>query len=247
MNVRVVTLIRAVSITAALGTTACDRSTTTPSSSVSPTPVSQNVTVAGTVWLHDAGGVKLGANVQLDAYVQVGTEGSGTGVFGWRLAPTSSGPDGRYSFTVPTGAFVRVYVHARYQPCVTATAATGNTNLDVHIVVDPAQLGAHLPSELLVNTPTLSGRVFETTALGRQPVPDVTVMLDMVSGLGDVSATTLTDSDGNYVLCGLGGAAATAPGAASTYVYASKSGYRLADVGFVHLNGNTIRDIELQR
>jgi hypothetical protein len=246
MNVRVVALIRAVSITAALGSTACDRSTTTPSSSVSPTPVGQNATVAGMVWLHDTGGVKLGANVQLDAWVQIGTEGSGTGVSGRRLAPFSSGPDGRYSFTVPTGALVRVYAPS-YQPCVTATAATGNTNLDVHIVVDPAQLGAHLPSELLVYTPTLSGRVFETTALGRQPVPDVSVSLDMLSGLGDVSATTLTDSDGGYVLCGLGGAAATAPGVAITYVYASKSGYRLADVGFVHLNGNTIRDIELQR
>jgi hypothetical protein len=243
-----------VSIAAALGTIACDRSTTTPSSSGIPTPVvGQNATVAGTVWLHDTGGVKPDANVQLDAWVQIGTEGSGTGVSGRRLAPTNAGPDGRYSFTVPTGALLRVRagwhgdVPPRYQPCVAAIAATGNTNLDVHTIVDPAQLGAHLPSELLVNTPTLSGRVFETTALGQQPVPDVRVELDMLSGLGDVSATTLTDSDGAYVLCGLGDAAATAPGVAITYVYASKSGYRLADVGIVHLNGNTIRDIELQR
>jgi hypothetical protein len=211
-------------------------------------PVS-SVTVAGTVWLHDTGGVKPYANVQMNAWVQIGTEGSGTGVSGRRTAPISSGPDGRYSFTVPTGALVRVYTDslASYQPCVTAIAATGNANLDVHAIVDPAKLGAHLPSELLVDTPTLSGTVFETTALGRRPVPDVRVQLDMFGGLGDVSAQTLTDSDGGYVLCGLGGAAATAPHIASTYVYASKSGYRLADVGAVYLNGNTIRDIELQR
>ena len=237
MNVRVVGLMRAAMLTAVLGATACDRSTTTPSPLVSP-----NATVTGMVWLHDTGGVKPAANVQLAAWVQSGTEGSGTGVSGQRTAPTSSGPDGRYSFTIPTGAFFRLYVDslAVYQPCVTAIAATGNTNLDVHSIVDPAKLGAHLPSELLVNTSTLSGTVFETTALGRQPVPGVRLSLDMFFGLGDVSATTLTDSDGRYVLCGLGGVS-------STYVWALKSGYRTADVGNVPLNGNTIRDIELQR
>ena len=129
--------------------------------------------------------------------------------------------------------------------CVTAIGASGNTNLDVHVIADPAQLGAHLPGALLVDTPTLSGRVFETTALGRQPVPGVLLEVDMFSGLGDVSATTLTDADGGYVLCGLGGAGASFTG--SPYIYASKSGYQLADVGTVLVNGNTVRDIELQR
>jgi len=221
----------------ALTSFACsgDSVTTPPPTQV---PVS-SVTVAGTVWVHDTGGVKPYANVQMHAFVEMGHSGHDT-------APISSGPDGRYSFTVPTGALVRVYtISAAYQPCVTAIAATVNTNLDVHIV-DPAQLGAHLPSELLNDTPTLSGTVFETTALGRQPVPDVRVVLDMFRGLGDGSAWTLTDSDGRYVLCGLGGVA-TFPAFGSTYVYASKSGYRLGDVGTVYLNGNTIRDIELQR
>ena len=123
MNGHAAGFIGIVGITAALGTTACDHSTappTEPSPFVSPTQVGQDATVAGTVWLHDTGGVKLGANVQLDAWVQIGTEGSGTGVSGRRLAPSSSGPDGRYSLTVPTGALVRVYAYARYQPCVTA-------------------------------------------------------------------------------------------------------------------------------
>ena len=85
----------------------------------------------------------------------------------------------------------------------------------------------------------LIGAASITAALGRQPLPDVRVELDML-GIGDVSATTRTDADGRYILCGLGGLA-------STYVTASKSGYKPADVGTVHLNGNTIRDIELQR
>jgi hypothetical protein len=226
---------------AALGTTACDHSTTPPravlptepSPSVNLAPVGQNATVAGSVWLRDQGGVKPYANVNVWGWVQ--TERSGQ-----RVGPVSSGPDGRYSFLVPIGALLRVQVAAAYQPCVTAVAVTGNTNRDVQIIVDPGQLGAHLPSELLGDTPTLSGMIFETTALGRQPVPDVRVELDMLGGLGDVSATTLTDSDGRYVLCGLGGIE-------STYVYASKGGYLLSDVGTVHLNGNTIRDIELAR
>jgi hypothetical protein len=105
--------------------------------------------------------------------------------------------------------------------------------------LEPAQLGAHLPGDLLASTPTLSGRVFETTALGRRPVPGALLEVDMLAGLGDVSATTLTDSDGGYILCGLG--------AGSPYVWALKSGYKTADVGTVIVNGNTIRDIELLR
>ena len=82
--------------------------------------------------------------------------------------------------------------------------------------------------------------VFENTPGGKQPVSGVRLEVDMLWGLGDVSATTLTDSDGHYVLCGLTGN--------SPYVYASKAGFKGSDVGTVSLtNGNTIRDIELQR
>ena len=90
MNVRVVALTGAVAIAAALGATACNRYTALPPGS--PTPVvGQNSTVAGTVWLHDTGGVKLDANVQMDVWVQTGNSGR-------RLAPTNAGPDGSYKF-----------------------------------------------------------------------------------------------------------------------------------------------------
>ena len=59
-------------------------------------------------------------------------------------------------------------------------------------------------------------------------------------GIDDASATTLTDGDGRYILCGL-------DGFALTYLSASKSGYSFADSGTVHLDGNTIRDIEFRR
>jgi hypothetical protein len=44
---------------------------------------------------------------------------------------------------------------------------------------------------------------------------------------------------GRYVLCGLGGSRAI-------YVFASKGGYSPVNLLTVHLNGNTIRDIEMQ-
>ena len=201
--------------------------------SVGPSAAVEHAVVSGVVWQHDANGTKPYAGVRVWGWSQLERSGS-------RIGPTETGADGRYSFTVPVGALLRVQVAATYQPCVAAISVAGNAKRDVHLVVDSAQLGAHLPAELLADIPTLSGLVFENAAEGRQAVPGVRVELDMIYGLGDVSATTLTDSDGRYVLCGLGGTD-------STYVYASKTGYQLADVGTVYLNGNTIRDIELHR
>jgi hypothetical protein len=165
------------------------------------------------------------------------------------------GADGRYSFSVRIGSLLRVAVGASsqptYQPCVAIVSVSRNTERDVHVVVDANQLGAHLPAELLAETPTLSGTVFENTAEGRQPVAGVLLEVDMMAGLGDVSATTLTDSDGRYVLCGLDGArlpdGSTAALAASPYLWAVKNGFKTAEVGTVKLNGNTVRDIELAR
>jgi hypothetical protein len=239
MNVRAIALAGSVSVLAAVGTTACDQPTTPTrapaqsSPSASPPPVAQNATVSGVVWRHAADGVSPYGTASVWGWIQ--TERSG-----YRVGPTQSGADGRYSFTVPIGALLRVQLAATYQPCVAAISASSHTDLGVHLVVDTAQLGAHLPAELLADTPTLSGVVFENTADGRQLVPGVRVEVDMLYGLGDVSATTLTDSDGRYVLCGFAGTA-------STYVYASKAGFKLADVGTVSLNGNTVRDIEMHR
>ena len=94
----------------ALTSFACsgDSVTTPPSTQV---PVT-SVTVAGTVWLHDTGGVKPYANVQMNAYVEMGHSGQ-------RTAPISSGPDGRYSFTVPDRRVgPRVYRFARFLSAV---------------------------------------------------------------------------------------------------------------------------------
>jgi hypothetical protein len=83
-------------------------------------------------------------------------------------------------------AWLRVEVSTLYQPCVVTVSASNNVSPDVHIVADPAQLGAHVPADLLAAVPTLSGVVFENTPAGKQPVSGVRVEVDMLWGLGDV-------------------------------------------------------------
>jgi hypothetical protein len=171
-------------------------------------------------------------------------------MFGWVQQPTTGSTtgqvptdgSGRFSFTVPQGAQVRLQgsLTNAYQPCQVVVRADTDVAHDIHLVVDRQQLGAHLPAELLARTPVLSGVVYEADGDGRRtPVADVRVELDGLYGLGWVAATTLTDADGRYILCGL----ADEP---STYVFASKSGYRLFESN-VTLNGNTTLDIEMRR
>jgi hypothetical protein len=235
MNGRIA-LVSSACLFAVVAIAACDHSaapTLQPSPSPGPSPVAENATIAGVVWQHASDGVKPLAAASVGGWVQAA--GSG-----WRVGPIQTDGDGRYSFQVPANAWLRVEVFPPYQPCVVTISASSSVSHDVHIVADPKQLGAHLPAELLTDMPTLTGVVFENTPDGKQPVSGVRLEVDMLYGLGDVSATTLTDSDGRYVLCGLVGN--------SPYIYASKAGFRVGDVGTVSLTGaNTIRDIELQR
>ena len=253
MATRIASLIPGAAIALALTTIACGSSTpghdgaATPLSLGSPTsptgpasPITSNLpaathnaTLSGRVTLRSAAGVKPYAGVQVWGWAEMMNSGR-------RIGPVLTDAEGRYAFQVAPGTFVRVQVSATYQPCVAGVSITGDATRDVQIINDPDQLGNNLPAQLLADTPSLSGTVFETTAQGRQPVARARVELDMIFGMGDVSATTLTDAEGRYVFCGLGSHV-------STYMYASKDGYRLGDVGTVSLNGNTVRDIELTR
>jgi hypothetical protein len=168
-------------------------------------------------------------------WVQQATMGSTTG-------PVPTDASGRFTFTVPQGAQVRLQASAAnaFQPCQVVVRADIDVGENIHVVTDRQQLGAHLPAELLARTPFLSGVVFDVGSDGRRTsLADVRVELDAPYGLGLVAATTLTDADGRYVLCGLAGES-------STYLFASKSGYRLFESS-VTLAGNTSLDIELRR
>jgi hypothetical protein len=170
-------------------------------------------------------------------------------MFGWvqepsrgqTTGPVPTGADGRFSFTVPPGAEVRLQSSADgFQPCQVVVRANTDVTQDVHVVADRQQLGSRLPAELLARTPLLSGVVYEQAADGRRtPLADARLSLDSLGGLGFVAATTLTDADGRYILCGL----ADDP---STYLFAWKDGYGLFE-STVNVAGNTTLDIELRR
>ena len=84
-----------------------------------------------------------------------------------------------------------------------------------------------------------SSPVFETLDDGRRvPLDRVRVELDGLLGMGVVIATTMTDAEGRYVLCGLGNER-------EPYLFAARAGYRMFG-GPVRIDGNTIVDIEMQ-
>lgn len=189
-------------------------------------------TISGNVWLHAADGVKAYASP-----VGGWTEFADRGSWAWG---TNAG--GRYTLPVPVGARVRLQVGGQvavYQPCAVTLQADDNVSRDLHVVSDVAQLGARLPSELMAQMPRLSGVVYENVDGRRTPISEVRVELDGLYGLGLVTATTLTDRDGRYVLCGLDGEGA------GTYLFASKAGYALFSSS-VTIAGNTVLDIELR-
>lgn len=221
-------------LVAALGAGGCGGGTTpTAPPAPSPGPPSGSATISGIVLVHASDGVKPFGNQSLFGWVETDSGGSTTG----RIAID---PAGRYSFSVPAGGTrVRIGVVGAYQPCAITLTPQGNVTQDVRVVTDPLQLGAGLPPELAAIAPTLSGTVYEVTSEGRLPLKDVRVELDGLGGLGLVIATTLTDADGRYLLCGV-------PQLRGLYLFASKSGYKLFETG-TNLLGQSTLDIELRR
>jgi hypothetical protein len=238
MDVRFCRLLIGVSIVLAAacgGSTPVNPVSSTPLPPAPAPPPGPRATISGTVWIHEANGLRPDVNRWMFGWVQQAIVGSTTGQI-----PTDG--NGRFTFTVPLGAQVRLQgSHTdTYQPCQVVVRADGDVTRDIHLVADRQQLGAQIPAELLSNMPFVSGVVYEQTGdSGRMPLADVRVELDGLGGLGWVAATTLTDASGRYILCGL----ADEP---STYLYASKSGYKLFESG-VRVVGNTTIDIEMRR
>ena len=218
---------------------ACDRRSPTSSIPVAPTrptvmvpPPAAPANVSGTVWSHHAEGVR--------PY-------SGGNVFGWVETARSGGPlgrvvtdsDGKYQFKVPVDSRVRIYVFPPpYQPCAVTVEVSGDVTRDVRAVSDRRQLGASLPQQLLSQFPTLSGVVFEDTPEGRRGLSDVRVGWDSSGGADLETATTLTDSEGRYVLCGLD---RNRP----SYVWVSKPGYPVSGKAVLLSADVTTLDIQL--
>jgi hypothetical protein len=163
----------------------------------------------------------------------------------WSLGPgssmSSSGTTdlaGRYRiFGVPVGQTVWAVAHkdGYVQPCAaSATTQTAATlNLELRSLANlPAARGASGP-----NTRTVSGRVYETTPSGRQPV--AAARLDWIAVYYESVASTVTDATGLYLLCGL-------PQGPISYVGVVKQGYRHVWASFDAGLDATV-DIEISR
>jgi hypothetical protein len=181
--------------------------------------------LAGTVWLHGDDGVEPARSGSL-----VVSSGLNTTTI------TLDG-DGRYQLSVADGAELTLMAEP-YQPCVVLVEARADTTIDVHAVSSPAQLGANLPQALPASVPILSGVVYEYTPDGRVPVPGARVSLDVL-GWDTTAATTLTDSDGRYVLCAV-------PRRTLMTIFASATGFQTFQLSG-DLIGRTSMDIALRR
>jgi hypothetical protein len=149
--------------------------------------------------------------------------------------------DGRYelwgiytdAIAVLTVGTDGVYV----QPCVHQVTVTSDVSVDIEIVPRSAGGAAANAAARRGSGLFLTGVVFGQGPDGtRVPIPDAMVFLD------NVTATTMTDADGRYVLCGIPRGRheldATAPGGYDI----SKNPTRTMDIA-----GDTTFDVELKR
>jgi hypothetical protein len=225
---------------AVMTSVSCDQSPKSGLLPVAPTPPvitmpvpELSANVSGTVSIHDADDVRPYAGARVSVWFQTSRLGGG-------LPAAVADSNGRYLLRAEVGSRLRLNVLGpAYQPCAVTVEVSGDVTRDVRVVSDRRQLGASLPSPLLAQSPTLSGLVFEVTPEGRRVLSDVRLDLVTADG-GEIGmATTLTGSDGRYVLCGL-------DGDRSVYLYASKPEYPLFGKSAVLTGHATTLDIELQ-
>lgn len=104
--------------------------------------------------------------------------------------------EGRYSYSA--GGPINVYAsHPGFlKPCVNF----GDGTQDIVLYSENAFLndGVQPPSDA---SPMVSGVVYEDVDGALVPLPGITVYLDLLFGLGQVGATALTNSNGEYFLC----------------------------------------------
>jgi hypothetical protein len=197
-----------------------------------PTPA--GVTVRGIVYEVTADGRRPlpGAGVDISPEYQ-----------SW--APTIvTDADGRFASSAALGTLRSLKIIATKgdysQPC-RMPVQDAQVDHEVYLVSNDLLSATGAPSSMPIAAPILTGRVFERTSNGEQPVARASITLDFTGGDGWApSATTITDAAGRYLLCNV--VDATGLGIAA---FVRKTGYRdvFVDVP-VHAGGSF--DVELQ-
>jgi hypothetical protein len=163
---------------------------------------------------------------------------------GYAAGQPISDASGHFSLSnEPVGtALIFAYKDGWRQPCATVFDITGNTSHDVLLVSDPSYVGAALPAAL-TTAPSLTGIVYETTPAGRVPVAGASVGVEVEPDLP--TATTMTDANGRYLMCGLPSGTKGFP--ALLGLSAGKDGYGTADVATTLSGPVTTLDVEIRK
>ena len=203
---------------------------TPPPSSATVPPAAPINNITGVVYDTTAAGRRPLPDVAIDISVEYQS---------WPPTITSDA-EGRYRATGGGGRKLVAQKTGYSQPCRVPILST-DRDQDVYLVSNDLLATTGVPASMPLVEPVLTGRVFERTAQGDQPVEGASVILDFTGGMGWApSATTVTDALGRYLLCnvvdiGFGFAALVA-----------KRGYVSAFVA-VNVKPSASFDIELKR
>jgi hypothetical protein len=193
-------------------------------------------TISGTVWEHAPGGVRPLAGGRLGGWHDTGSSGT---TLGWIEVDA----EGHYRLQAGGPATVSLYGGGGglLQPCTAIVPVGGEAvSHDLHLVSDPAQVGARVPAALLAQGVLLSGTVHDVTGGRPAPVAGAHVYLDGLGGMGVPIARTVTDGDGRYVLCGPSLSDAPA-------IHVSAPGFIPFEADGAALRPGATLDVDLQR
>jgi hypothetical protein len=164
------------------------------------------------------------------------------------VADVTADDAGRYTKTlspyedvaIRTIVWVAANVDGYLQPCAAVTpTSTGDASVDVWLVPE-ASPAVSVPRSV-EGTRTVTGTVFETTPSGRAPVAGAEVEWNVAYAR---AATTRTDPEGRYSLCGI--PEQVLPPDDFGDLFARKAGY-VGNVGRVEASGDVTVDVELRR
>ena len=115
--------------------------------------------------------------------------------------------DGRFSVPGAGRGLKIIATKADYsQPCRIPVDGSSD-HYEVFLVRNAVLAVDGVPASLPLPGPLLTGRVFERTTGGPQPIAGASVVIDFTGGMGWApSATTITDALGRYVVCNVANA-----------------------------------------
>ena len=178
-------------------------------------------------------GVVAGASINL--WVQ----GAGAGYsYWWAHGPLHSDEAGRFSAPSLPEAQITIlaFKDGFVQPCAVILDLRESVAVNVEMAAESTLSAPNPPQPQSAQAPTLTGIVYETTDVGRQPVEGARLWAEHLLEVG--AATSVTDPDGAYFLCNL-------PQRLALWV--TKPGFSDTVIWQVDTSQSSVLDIEMKR